>query len=216
MDRRRPPAGHQERVAGDLSVSALMPDADSVHSQATVSAEDLGAGNDLDARGSRGIRQRSFGLGAQIGDQRDPNARLLEVERGAIGAVVRCRDNDAVADLGAILKAIASRGIGQHNRRVVIVRKDERTLDRARRQHHLTRAHLPQTLARQVGIGDDVGFCDALVEPDEILRVIAERLGARHQSHVGRRPQGGDRVLEPFQRAPTVDLGLSLGQERAA
>ena len=82
-----------------------MLDANRVDPQAAVDAEDLGAGDDLDARGSRGIRQRSFGLGAQIGDQRDIDARFLEVERGAVGAVVRGRDDDAVADLGAILEA---------------------------------------------------------------------------------------------------------------
>ena len=67
----RPSARHEERVAGDFSLSATMLDANRVDPQATVGAEDLGAGNDLDARGSRGLRQRSFGFGAQIDDQRD-------------------------------------------------------------------------------------------------------------------------------------------------
>ncbi len=120
-----------------------MLDANGVDPQATVSAEDLGAGKDLDARGSRGLRQRSLGLGAQIDNKRDAHARFLEVERSPISAVVRGRDDDAVADLGAILNAIASRGFGEHHRRPVIVRKDERTLDCASRQHHFTRAHLP-------------------------------------------------------------------------
>ena len=79
----------------------------------------------------------------RVDNQRDAHARFLEVERSAVSAVVRGRDDDALADLGAILKAIASRGIGEHHGRAVIVRKDERTLDRAGRQHHLTRAHLP-------------------------------------------------------------------------
>ena len=139
----RPSARHEERVAGDFSLSATMLDANGIDSQAAVSAEDLGAGNDLDARGLRGIRQRAFGFGAQVDNQRDAHARLLEVERSAVSAVVRGRDDDAVADLGAILKAITSRGIGEHHGGAVIIRKDERTLDRAGRQHHLTRAHLP-------------------------------------------------------------------------
>ena len=120
-----------------------MPDANRVDPKATVDAENLGAGNDLDARRARGVRQRSLGLAAQIGDQLDADARLLQVERGAVGAVVRGRDDDAVADLGAILAAVAPRGIGEHHGRAVVVREDERTLDRAGRQHHLTRAHLP-------------------------------------------------------------------------
>ena len=211
-----PPARHQQRIAGDFSISAGMLDPNRVDPQATVDANELGTGDDLDARGPRGLRQRSLGFWAQIGDQRDPNARFLEVECGAVGAIVRGRDDDAVADLGAILTAIAPPGIGQHNCWAVIVRKDERTLDRAGRQHHLTRAHLPQTLARQVGIGDEVVFGDALVKRDEILRVIAERLRARHQPHIGRGPQRGDRVLEPRERTLDIDLRLCLGEERAA
>ena len=121
----------------------MMPDANRIDPQAAFGAEDRGAGNDLDARGPRGVRKRSFGLGAQVDDQRDADARFLQVERGAIGAVVRRRDDDAVADLGAILKAIAPRGIGEHHGGAVVVRKDERTLDRAGRQHHFARTHLP-------------------------------------------------------------------------
>ena len=113
MHRRRPSARHEQRVAGDSSIRAHMPDPNRVDPQATVDASNLGAGNDLDARGSRGIRQRSLGLAAQIGNQRDADACLLEVERRAVGAVVRRRDDDAVADLGAIL----ARNSAARNRR---------------------------------------------------------------------------------------------------
>ena len=143
MHRRRPSARHEQRITGDFSLSAQMLDPNRVDPQAAVDAENLGPGRDLDARGARGLGQRSLGLAAQIGDQRDADARFLQVERRAVGAVVRGRDDDALADLGAILAAVAPRGIGEHHRRAVIVRKDERTLDRAGRQHHLTRAHLP-------------------------------------------------------------------------
>ena len=120
-----------------------MLDANRIDPQVDRHAEDLGTGVDFDARGSCGLRQRSLGLGAQVDDQRDTHARFLEIERGSVSAVVRGRDNDAVADLGAILTAIAPRGIGEHHGGAVIVRKDQRTLDRAGRQHHLARAHLP-------------------------------------------------------------------------
>ena len=77
MHRGRPAARHQQRVAGDFSLAARMPDAHRIDPQATVDAEDLGAGDDLDARGARGFRQRSLRLRAQIGDQRDTDACLL-------------------------------------------------------------------------------------------------------------------------------------------
>src|ERR1700679_4356350 len=92
-----------------------MLDTNRLDSQATIDANNLGAGNDLDARGSRGIRERAFGLGAQIDDKLDADARLLELERGAVSGIVRRRDNDAVTDLGAILTAIAPRGFGEHH-----------------------------------------------------------------------------------------------------
>ena len=61
--------------------------------------------------------------------------------------------------------------------------------------------------ALQVGLGD------ALIEADEILRVVTERLGARHQPHVGRGPQCGERVLKPLRRGLAVDLGVRLREE---
>ena len=73
------------------------------------------------------------------------------------------RDDHALADLDAILIAIAPRGVGEHHARAIVVREDQRTLDRAGRQHHLAGAHLPQTLARQVRFGDEVCFGDPLV-----------------------------------------------------
>ncbi len=216
MHRGRPSARHQERIAGDLLLSALMPDANRIDPQATIGAEDLGAGKNLDVRGARGVGQRPADLAPQISDQRNADASLLEIERGAIGAVMRGHDDHSVADPGAILESIAPRGFREHDARPVVVRKDQRTLDRAGRQHHLARPHLPQAFARQVGIGDEVGFGEALVERDKILRVIAERLGARHQSDVWRGAQRGERFRKPSSRALPLDLGLGLGEQRAA
>ena len=216
MHRGRPSPRHQERVAGHGSPRAGDIQSHRLNPQAPFNAQNLGPRRDLDSRGARGFGQRLLGVWAQIGDQRDADARLLQVQRGAVGAVVRGRDDNALADLHAMLIAIAPRGICKHHRRPVVVREDERALDRACRQHHLARSHLPQALARQVGIGDEVSFGDALVQRDEILCVIAERLRARHQPDIRRRAQRGDRVLEPSQSAFPLDLGLSLGEQRAA
>ena len=71
---------------------------------------------DLEARRARGLAQRPVRVRAQIGDERDVDARLLEVEGGAIGAVVRRRDDDALADLDAILAAVAPRGTRRASR----------------------------------------------------------------------------------------------------
>ena len=111
--------------------------------KAPVDAGDLRPGHDLDPGGARRLRQRPFRLAAQIGDQRDIDARRFQVERGAIGCIMRRRDDDALADLDAILNAIAPRGVGEHHARAIVIREHQRALDRAGRQHHLARAHLP-------------------------------------------------------------------------
>ena len=120
-----------------------MLDANRFDPQAPVDAKNLGARHDLDPRGTRGIRQRALGFGAKIGDQLDADARFVEIERRAIGAVMRGRDDDAIAHPCAILIAVAARGVCEHHRWPVVVRKHERTLDRAGRQHQFARAHLP-------------------------------------------------------------------------
>ncbi len=216
MHRRRPAARHQNRIAGDSPPCAGDVQAHGLDAKTPVDAGDLRPGRDLDPGGARGLRQRSFRLAAQIGDQRDIDACSFQVERGAIGPVMRRRDDHALADLHAVLTAIASRGVGEHYARAVVIREHQRTLDRAGRQHHLARANLPQALARQVGIGDEVGFGDALVEGDEVLGVIAERLRARHQAQVGQLSKRSDRLRQPIARAHGLDSGLGLGEERAA
>ena len=89
--------------------------------------------------------------------------------------------------------------------RPVVVGEDQRTLDGAGRQHDLARPHLPQPLARQIGVGDEFGFGEPLAERHEILRVIAESLRARHEPHVRRGAKRGERVGEPFAGALAVD-----------
>ena len=98
MHRRRPAARHQKRVAGDSSRPGGEIQANRLDPETPVDAEDFGPRRDLDAGCARGLGQRSFRLAAQIGDQLDGDARAFEIERGAIGAVVRGRDNDAFAD----------------------------------------------------------------------------------------------------------------------
>ena len=171
---------------------------------------------DADAGGARRLRQETRRFVAQVGDNLDLRTGLLEVESGAIGVVVGGSDGDALADLDAVLVEIAPRRVGQHHARPVVVGEDERPLDRARRQHDLARSHLPEPLARQIGIRHQLGLGQPLAQRQEILRVIAERLGARHQLDVGHRAERGKRLRQPVERAPAVDPRPRLGEERAA
>ncbi len=121
----------------------------------------------------------------------------VKVERRAIGGVVRGDDDGAAAAAHAVAVEVGARRVGQHHARPVVAREHQRPLDRARREHHLLRAHLPQPLARQarVGVGQMVG--DALRQPDQVVREIAEGGGARQQ----RRRAGCAPASRPCPRA---------------
>ena len=129
---------------------------------------------------------------------------------------MRGHDHDALADLDAVLIEIAPRGVGEHHARPVVVGEDERPFDGAGRQHDLARPHLPEPLAWALGIGDELGLAHALGERDEILRIIAKRLRARHQPHVRLGAKRGERLGEPVRRAFACDPRSGLGEKRAA
>ena len=105
------------------------------------------------------MRQRAVGARPEVGDHRDLDARRGEFERGAIGRIVRRRDDDARARLDAVARDQRPRRLGEHDPRPVVVGEDQRTLERAGRQHDALGAHLPQPLARlpRIGRGEMVG-----------------------------------------------------------
>ena len=209
MHRRRPAARHEKRVAGDCSASARRCSMRTALTRSRPSTPRISAPCATSMPGrARGLGQRPFASGRRSAISATSTPASLQIERGAIGAVVRGRDDHALADLDAILAAIAPRGVGEHHARAVVIREHQRTLDRAGRQHDLARAHLPQPLARQVGIGDEVRLGDALVQGDEVLRVIAERLRSRHQAQVGPVSKRRDRFRQPIARAHGLDRGL--------
>ena len=98
---------------------------------------DGGLDRDPEARRARHAGQRPGRLVTQVGDQFDGDARLMQVERGAIGLVMGGGDDDALADLDAKKVEIAPRRARQHDPRPVVVGEDERPLDGAGREHDL-------------------------------------------------------------------------------
>ena len=89
-------------------------------------------------------------------------------------------------------------------------------LDRAGGEHHALGADLPQPLARQVVAGLGEVVADALDEADEILRVVAERRGARQHADIVHGRKLGDRGLRPVPAVLAVDLRAGLEAQRAA
>ncbi len=102
-------------------------------------------GLDRDPEASRAghVGERPGRLVAQVGDQLDRDAGLMQVERGAIGLVMCGGDDDALADLDAKEVEIAPRRARKHDPRPVVVGEDERPLDGAGREHDLARPHPP-------------------------------------------------------------------------
>ena len=162
---------------------------------------------DLDAERARLVDQPARRIVAQIDDRRDVDAGLLQVDRRGIGGIVRRVDADIPADRDAIVVEVGARRRGQHHAGTVVVGKHHVPLDGAGGEDHAPGAHLPQPLARQVvaGIGEMVG--DALDEPDEILRVVAEGRRARQHADIVHGRELRDRSLRPGPAVVAVDRG---------
>ena len=60
----------------------------------------------------RGLGPRPENLVAEIRDQFNLGASLFQIDRRAIGAVVRGHDDNTLADLDAVLMEIAPRSVG--------------------------------------------------------------------------------------------------------
>ena len=184
--------------------------------QAPLDRVDGGLDRDPESRRAGRLRQRPGRLVAQVGDQLDRDAGLVQVERGAIGLVMRSDDDDALADLDAMEVEIAPRRAGKHDPGPIVVGKDERPLDGACREHDLAGPHPPQPLARRFWVGEEAGLGQPFAETDEILRIIAERLRARHETDIGRPAQAVQRLGEPLAGGLSVDGRARLGAERSA
>ena len=217
MDRGRPASGHQEGVAGNRThPERIGGEAHGGYALPALNLVNCGLGRNLQACRTDSVRQRSRRVVAQIRDQFDLDPGVAQVERRAIGAVVRGDEDDAFTDFDAVLVQIATRRVGEHDARSVVVGEDQRTLDRPRGQHDFTRPHLPQPLARQVRVGDELGFNEPFAQPDEILSVIAECLRTRLEPNVRRAAQRSYGVGEPLPGALAIDASASLSEQRTA
>ena len=134
----------------------------------------------LDFRAARHLQLAWRPGGAGI-DDLDLRARLGQGLRDRIGAVVVGRDRHALADQHGMAAQIDERRVGGHHAGPVIVRHDERALDRARRDHDPLRPDAPE----RVG-----GWRATLPGADEIGVIDA----------IGRRP-GHDASVRGFDRA---------------
>ena len=219
VHRRVPAARGGDEVAGDLLGAAGQALAvvrhrlrlERAHALGALDRRDAVVGEDADAGGARLLGERAGGFRAQIDRRGDLDARVLQVERGLVGAVVVGHQDAAIARLDAEAVDVAARRACQQDAGAVVIDEHQRPLDRAGRQHDLLRAHLPHPLARPVGrfLAQVVGA--ALQQVDPVVVVIAEHDRARQDPHLGMLAQLLERRLHPVDRRLTIDR-LARGQ----
>ena len=178
MDAGRPTAGHQQSVAGQcpLPVRQL----DGTNTLPTVGCFDPHAGADGQAGGTRGLGDFT-GFGPSVQNRDDADAGAMEIEGSGIGAIVGGGDRDRTPRRDRPTIGEGTPGAGQHDSRSVVVWKYQRAFDRAGRQNHLPRPHLPQAFPRlpRFWITEVIG--QAFGQADQIVGIPAERSRARQQ-----------------------------------
>ena len=102
----------------------------------------------LDAGSAHALGQLAARRGPRIDDRGDFDAGGDEAQRRPVRAVVVGEHDGLRAGLHAVAIDVGGHRGGQHHAGTIVVREDERALHRARREHHLLRAHAPDALAR--------------------------------------------------------------------
>ena len=222
MHRGRPTAGQADAIALQGARSADRPrcadgsDDQAGDALASARPDDGVPGQDLTAGRTQGRGLRcTLALLAQI-DDRHIEARCPEIGGSRIGGSARCGDHRTPSRRHAVAIGEHAQALGQHDAGTIVVGEDERALVRARRQHDLGGAHLPQTLARQVGVRLRKMVRHPLHQADVVVIVVAEGRRARQQGDVVARAQSGKRVREPRPGRCAVDGGGRLVQQGAA
>ena len=222
MHRRAPAAGHRDQVTGEPahrpgqgSVFVEPRDTRPAHPAASAAVDDRMSFQDVQP-GTPGVGLfGAFAAGPQVDDRGYLHAMAMEIEGGAVGAVVVGRHHGAAAGKDGKTVDIGARGAGQHHPRTVVVGEDQRPLQRARRQHDAPGADAPQTLARQMrrrGGAEMVG--DPFERDQEIVVEIPGDSGPGENPDIVHPAQLRRRLGRPSGAGDAVAAG-SL-QERAA
>ena len=146
---------HQHGVAGEalpgLHGAALNPaQGDGADPQTSFRAEHRRSLDYGDARRARSVGQGARSASPEVGDRGNGDSRRLEIEGRLICFIARGDDDGARSDAHAVSVQIRVGGAGQQDARPIVAWKYQRALDRSRGEHHRSRAHLPQALARLV------------------------------------------------------------------
>ena len=161
------------------------------------------------------IIRRAAGLGVAPAEP-DPDRYAQRYAHCDVLVVGGGHEHRPRTDLDPIAIEIALRGSGQQDTGPIVARKYQRPFDGAGRQHHPAGPHLPQPFARRMPgrRGEMIG--DAFVQPEEVVRKIAESGGAGEQRHPRVLAQFGRRSMHPVKPGLAVDPSRDVAQKAAA
>ncbi len=222
VNRRRHAARHQQQVAResasttDPAVLVDRADLGSVHGKTPMRALHGVAEENGDAGFAHQIDERRTVRAARIDDRTDGDTAATEIERDAIGRLVCREQNRAPSRRDAVAVEVGARRIREHHTRPVVAREHQRPLERAGREHHLGRAHLPQALARRVRPRSREVIGQTLRETEEIMRTVGEGGRADEPRDVRHRVELGERARDPGSTCDPVDRRVPVGEQRAA
>ncbi len=218
---RRPAAGDREQVAVDLigcraSLASGRSSArivGGVDAAAAVGPDDRGVAVDGDAA-PRGLGEmpcaNSRRRSTTAADS--PPARAMSSAASQPESLL-VEDEQLPAGQHAVAVHVGAHRAGQHDPRPVVLVEDQRPLERAGREHHLLRPHAPEPLARQRSRrrSDAQMVGDALPQPDEVVRVVAEGGGAGEHRHLRHAASSCATDGHPVGRGLAVDSQCSSG-----
>ncbi len=209
MHRRRPAAGHRHQIHRHALPRRQIREWREIGPAHAVSSAGA-AHHGLRPHPRTGIRctaRRRPGLRPRIGNDH-LGARFAQCQSRRVSAVVVGRDDHAFAGQHRVLTQIPQHRRGRHHAGAVIVREYQGPLDRAGRQHHATRAYVPQSLFAPARRGIGALFDQA----DRGVVVISKCRSARQQRDVAKR---GDRRINPCHRRRAVNRSATPAQRPA-
>ena len=141
-------------------------------------------------------------------DHRHLRAGLPQDQRIGIGAVVVGGEHDAPANLHAIQGHVVRQSAGEHYARQVVVAEHHRALMGPGGEHHLRRAHPPQTLAKTLAVLQRQVVGERLADGQEIAIVVAKHHTAADDAHLWHCSQFLLGRTHPVDGGQTIDAAL--------
>ena len=147
VNNRRPTARHGDGVTCDFlkhtARTRLRTDGNPCHTLATLDLGNRFTILNADAHFAGCVAQTACAICAGVQNYRHVQSRLFQCNRRAIGIIVVCDNNSAIANRNTPVHNVITHGRGQHDPRNVIARKTKRAFNRPCGGNDLTRTNAP-------------------------------------------------------------------------